>query len=109
MANKAQNNPAEPISNEEVLALQASQGDLIAEQAEQIESLKNLIREMQSGEEQKSSKATGGVICKVGKAEYRVTHGLLLKGKKLSPAEIAQDAELCKQLVADKSTALEQL
>ncbi len=110
MAKETPNTPQNPASPEELLAMQTAQGEVIAAQNEEIEALRRQVQEMQSeGSAGGKKPALGSVIAKVGKTQYRVVHGLIVGGKNLTPAEIAQDTELCKQLAADKSTALEQL
>lgn len=114
MAKEAQNtitqteDPAmATVTNDELLALHASQNEVIAEQQARIAALESLVERLQAAQAAPAPK--GGTIAKVGKDEYQVLHGLRIAGQVLTPADIAANAELCKQLVADRSGALQKL
>lgn len=95
------------VTNDELLALHASQNEVIADQQARIASLEALVAKLEKG--QAASAPKGGTIAKVGKDEYQVLHGLRIAGHVLTPAEIAAKPELCEQLVADRSGALKKL
>lgn len=97
-----------PITNEELLALHTSQGEVIARQDAEIAELKDMIRMLTSGKSKPAKRAAGGTIVQVCNEEYRVVHGIRHEGRKLSIEEIAADPDLCAALVASGSTALEQ-
>lgn len=119
MANEAQKiNPAEldkaNISNEDLVALVESQGELIAEQAAKIAELETIAATLKeaaaAGKTRTAPTAPAGTFT-VGKKEYRVTHGLQIRRDgalvKVSAEEILKDKELREQLVRSNSNAVQ--
>lgn len=92
------------LTADELLTLHAAQGNALEEQAQRIEELERKIAAQAA-----SRKPAGGNATSVGAQEYRVVHGLIVNGKKLTPAEIAQDTELCERLAAGNSSALQKI
>lgn len=91
----------EPVTGEELLALQSAQGDVIAELQAKISQLEN--------EKAAAAKSGGGVVVTIEGAQYRVVHGLLFGGAKKSPSDIAADETLCQELLASGSSAIKSI
>lgn len=116
-APKSNINPAdlqkENVSVEDLTALLQSQGDLIAELtatiAEQKEAISDLRTANANAKPAKAVAAAGTFT--VGKKEYRVKHGLLIRRDgglvKISAEDILKDKELREKLVASRSNAVE--
>lgn len=95
-------------SQEEFAALQAAQGEVLAEQEAQIEALKAELKEVKAsaGGGEKVVIVKSGVPVSIGKKNYLVVHGLIIEGKELTAAQIASDKALCEKLVSKNSSAI---
>lgn len=131
MADKAQNTekktpdakaPDALVTNDDLLALHISQGDIIAKQAEQIAAqdtkiaaLTAVIKGLQSTAPVAVPVAKTAVQPEVtiGGKKYRVVHGVTVRHeqalKTLTATEVAADTALLKSLLESKSSALEAL
>ncbi len=118
MSEKTQNKPVSeilvqdpeqaPVTNEELLQLHASQGEVIARQEKEIEVMRQALLELSKRNDAPSAAKSKGVLVTVNKVEYKVVHGIVHQGRRLSAPEIAADKKLCADLVAAGSTALQE-
>lgn len=109
-------------TNDELLALHAAQGELLAEQSAKIAAQEKQISELTAA--LKDLRSTALVVAPrttpgpqpevtIGNKKYRVLHGVTIRNeqalKTLTATEVAADQALLKQLLESKSSALEAL
>lgn len=94
------------VTNDELLALHTSQGEVIARQEQEIADLKKQLAALQANTQPKVARSAGGVQVKVAGTEYLVVHGVVHEGRNWSPEQIAANKDLCIELLAGNSTAL---
>lgn len=91
---------------EELEAMQAAQAEALAAQAEENALLKKQLAEAQSS---KVVVVKGGIPVKISNKNYLVVHGLIIEGARFSAAEIAASHTVCKELIAQKSSAIKEI
>lgn len=110
--NQVNDPEAANVTNDELLELHTAQGNLIAEQFEQIAALKAKLGALEANAKPSAPAPATAPVVKVGGREYRVVHGVSVRVadgllRNLTPREIAGDTALLKELAAGNSTALQ--
>jgi hypothetical protein len=90
---------------EELAALQAAQGEVLAEQQAEIARLKAELAAAAAGQP-KVVIAADLPSVKLGKETYKVRHGLIIGGKNYSREELAANPDLCANALEAGTTAL---
>lgn len=87
------------MTSEELTALNSAQNEVIAELQAKITQL----------EKEKAAAAGAVVVVTLDDVQYRVVHGLRIRGSLKSAADIAADPALCQALLESKSSAIKPL